>query len=132
MSIVLTLNQKAKVSSQHALSDVSTVYEPIINFEPITSCQITTTMPKTMKRVKKNIETQTIHNVTVQEAKMSTQKPNTNENLSTKMNSKQIKLKTQEFLSSRKKLQPFNDLIKEFEVRRNNFYKNYRFFHESF
>lgn len=50
---------------------------------------------------------------------MSTQKSNINAKTLLKMNNKQIKVKTQEFLSSRKKIQPLNDIIKEFEVNRN-------------
>lgn len=48
---------------------------------------------------------------------MSTQKANFSEKNSLKMNSKVIKAKTQEFLSSRRKLQPLSDILKEFEVR---------------
>lgn len=32
------------------------------------------------------------------------------------MSTKQMKSKTQEFLSTRKKIQPLNDIVKEFEV----------------
>ncbi|XP_055302003.1 nucleolar complex protein 4 homolog A isoform X1 [Sitodiplosis mosellana] len=47
---------------------------------------------------------------------MSTKKANSSEKVSLKMNSKSIKAKTQEFLSFRKKLQPLNDILKEFET----------------
>lgn len=47
---------------------------------------------------------------------MSTQKASSSEKISLKMNSKLIKAKTQEFLSSRRKLQPLNDILNEFEV----------------
>lgn len=47
---------------------------------------------------------------------MSTQKANISEKNPIKMNSKVIKVKTQEFLSARRKLQPLNEIISEFEV----------------
>lgn len=50
---------------------------------------------------------------------MSTQKPSTSDKNPSKMSTKQIKSKTQEFLSTRRKIQPLNDIVKEFEV---NFY----------
>lgn len=59
---------------------------------------------------------------------MSTQKANSSEKISLKMNSKSIKAKTQEFLSSRRKLQPLNDIIKEFEVCVVVLPDDYRFF----
>lgn len=48
---------------------------------------------------------------------MSTQKANNSEKNPIKMNSKVIKVKTQEFLSARRKLQPLNEIIGEFEVK---------------
>lgn len=47
---------------------------------------------------------------------MSTQKVYISEKNPIKMNSKVIKVKTQEFLSARRKLQPLNEIIHEFEV----------------
>lgn len=56
------------------------------------------------------------YNVSEQKTNMSTQKVISSEKFSLKMNSKSIKAKTQEYLSSRKKIQPLNDILKEFEV----------------
>lgn len=62
------------------------------------------------------------YNVREQKTNMSTQKVSTSEKNSIKMNSKVIKVKTQEFLSSRRKLQPLNDIVNEFEVNEIEFY----------
>lgn len=62
-----------------------------------------------------NIYTKAARDIT-QQTIMSTQKVLANGKMALKMNSKVIKVKTQEFLSSRKKLQPLNDILQEFVV----------------
>lgn len=52
----------------------------------------------------------------IEEKKNTNMSTNITEKNPIKMNSKVIKVKTQEFLSARRNLQPLNEIISEFEV----------------